>query len=59
MPNRFTAAVDRFSAIVGTVPQLPDPAAMLGTSREGRPILGARIGRGATRVSLIGGCHAD
>ncbi len=30
-----------------------------GQSREGRPIGAARLGRGAVRVSLIGGCHAD
>lgn len=31
----------------------------IGTSREGRPLYGHRLGRGPTRVSLIGGCHAD
>ena len=31
----------------------------LGTSREGRPIQGFRLGSGPVRVSLIGGCHAD
>jgi hypothetical protein len=31
----------------------------LGRSREGRPILGRRFGEGGTRISLIGGCHAD
>jgi hypothetical protein len=31
----------------------------LGRSREGRPILGWRFGEGGTRISLIGGCHAD
>ena len=31
----------------------------LGTSREGRPIRGLRLGSGPLRVSLIGGCHAD
>lgn len=31
----------------------------LGLSRKGRPIHGFRFGNGGTRVSLIGGCHAD
>ena len=31
----------------------------IGGSRQGREILGYRFGRGARRVSLIGGCHAD
>lgn len=34
-------------------------AEVLGTSREGRPIHGHRLGSGPTRVSLIAGCHAD
>jgi hypothetical protein len=34
-------------------------AKQLGTSREGKPIFGYRFGSGNTRVSLIGGCHAD
>jgi hypothetical protein len=40
------------------------PAAMpqaieIGQSREGSTIVGYRLGRGALKVSLIGGCHAD
>ncbi len=31
----------------------------IGSSREGREILGARVGGGPLHVSLIGGCHAD
>lgn len=31
----------------------------IGRSREDRPILACRLGRGATRISLLGGCHAD
>lgn len=31
----------------------------LGSSREGRPVIGFRFGRGSLRVSLIAGCHAD
>lgn len=31
----------------------------IGRSRGGRPIRGFRFGEGATRVTLIGGCHAD
>jgi hypothetical protein len=33
--------------------------AEIGISREGRPLYGYRLGRGPTRISLIGGCHAD
>lgn len=54
----------------GPVPQLPldailrrraapPPARQLGTSRQGRPIEGYRLGHGPLRVSLIAGCHAD
>ncbi len=32
---------------------------LLGHSREGRPVLGHRFGRGPLRVSLLAGCHAD
>ena len=32
---------------------------VIGTSREGREILGYRFGSGPQRVSLIAGCHAD
>lgn len=32
---------------------------VLGRSREDRPILGYRFGRGPLSVSLIAGCHAD
>lgn len=32
---------------------------IVGSSRQGREILGYVIGRGALKVSLIGGCHAD
>lgn len=31
----------------------------IGRSREDRPILGFERGRGAARITLIGGCHAD
>ncbi len=32
---------------------------VLGSSREGRPVVGFRFGRGREAVSLLGGCHAD
>jgi hypothetical protein len=35
------------------------PWRVIGHSREGREVLGCRLGRGEARVSLIGGCHAD
>ncbi len=31
----------------------------LGSSREGRPLVGCRRGSGPLHISLIGGCHAD
>lgn len=34
-------------------------AQRLGHSRQGRPLVGVETGRGATLVTLIGGCHAD
>ena len=34
-------------------------AEVLGLSRQDRPVLGWRLGNGPSRVSLIGGCHAD
>lgn len=37
----------------------PPPGAVIGASREGRPIAGHVFGNGPRRVSLIGGCHAD
>lgn len=39
--------------------EAPPPATRIGVSREGRPIEALRLGRGAARVSLIAGCHAD
>ncbi|MEM7356797.1 MAG: M14 family zinc carboxypeptidase [Acidobacteriota bacterium] len=36
-----------------------DHAIEIGTSREGREVLGYRFGAGPSRLSLIGGCHAD
>lgn len=37
----------------------PPPLRPIGRSREGREILGAVLGSGPRRVSLIGGCHSD
>lgn len=34
-------------------------AVEVGRSRQGRPVLGYRLGAGRRRVSLIAGCHAD
>lgn len=39
--------------------QAPPPLRPIGLSREGREILGAVLGRGPRRLSLIGGCHSD
>jgi hypothetical protein len=37
----------------------PVGGTLLGESREGRAVLGWRLGQGACHVSLIAGCHAD
>ena len=39
--------------------QAPPPLRPISRSREGREILGAVLGSGPRRVSLIGGCHSD
>lgn len=46
-------------AILDTAPVDPDAGDAIGPSRGGRPLRGFRVGDGALRVSLIGGCHAD
>lgn len=55
----------RFDEILGA-PTAPEAAptgearaVRVGRSREGRSIDAYRFGRGSTRVSLLGGCHAD
>ncbi len=35
------------------------PEKTIGLSRQNRPIRAAVLGRGRTKISLIGGCHAD
>ena len=35
------------------------PTEILGSSRDGLPVEGFRVGRGPLHVSLIAGCHAD
>lgn len=54
--NRLRLPID--SILSPARPDLP-AAENLGRSREGREITGYRLGRGSSRVSLIGGCHAD
>ena len=40
--------------------QGPDPTgAVIGRSRQGRPLLGHRFGNGPLRINLVAGCHAD
>lgn len=39
--------------------EAPPPLRPIGRSREGREILGAVLGRGPRRLSLIAGCHSD
>ncbi|HEX9728809.1 MAG TPA: M14 family zinc carboxypeptidase [Gemmatimonadales bacterium] len=51
--------MDRIGAILDTAPAAHASGDLLGYSREGRPVRGFRFGSGATRISLIGGCHAD
>ncbi len=47
-------------AILSAAPGSETPVGTtIGRSREDRPITGYRFGQGETRISLIGGCHAD
>ncbi len=50
--------VERIVAGEKATPPVPE-ARLLGRSREGREVVGYRFGRGALRLSLIAGCHAD
>lgn len=45
--------------ILSPDPPPSPPGLLVGRSREGREIVGYRLGHGDLRVSLIGGCHAD
>lgn len=45
--------------ILESEPVDPSQAVVLGHSREGRPVVGVRLGRGRTRISLLADCHAD
>ena len=49
----------RLEQVLSASPVSPDLGAILGRSRENRPIRGFRFGRPGLRVSLVGGCHAD
>ncbi len=51
-------SIPRFSDIFEAPPESV-PGTVLGSSREGRPVVGHRFGAGETRISLIAGCHAD
>ncbi|MCH2375129.1 MAG: peptidase [Planctomycetes bacterium] len=42
-----------------STPHAGEIGEVIGTSREGRPVRALKIGSGAFRISLIGGCHAD
>ncbi len=50
---------DRIVPILATAPLSERDGKSIGRSREGRDIRAFRFGTGTTRVSLIGGCHAD
>ncbi len=50
---------ERIHDILATRPISRDAGDLIGHSREGRPIRAVRLGRGAQRVSLLAGCHAD
>lgn len=64
-PSRSTASRDplalekRLPAILATLSASPDGGQVIGRSRGGREIRAYRFGTGDTRVSLLGGCHAD
>ena len=46
-------------AILETPPASAAGGERLGASRQGRDVVGFRVGRGRLSVSLIAGCHAD
>ncbi|MES1242641.1 MAG: M14 family zinc carboxypeptidase [Acidobacteriota bacterium] len=48
-----------YKAASETDSETPRPLRPIGLSREGREILGAVLGSGPRRLSLIGGCHSD
>ena len=54
-PSTAHSGIDAVLAADGPSP----PGREIGRSREGRPVLAHKLGRGPLRVSLVGGCHAD
>ena len=59
MTDRTERVEDRIEAILATTPLSPEQGAVIGRSRERRPVRALRLGSGPVRVSLVGGCHAD
>jgi len=55
----YDALEGRFEEILACEPVGPDEGAIIGRSREGRPVRAFRGGSGSHRVSLVAGCHAD
>lgn len=51
--------VQRADLLLSTPPLSLDAGELIGGSREERPVRAFRFGRGARRVSLLAGCHAD
>lgn len=51
--------LDPDSILAHPSPPAAATARHLGRSRQGRPVLGYRCGRGPCHLSLIAGCHAD
>ncbi len=51
-----TLPIDRILAFAAID---PSRGRLLGRSREGREVIGYRIGNGERQVSLVAGCHAD
>ncbi|UCF20890.1 MAG: peptidase [Gemmatimonadota bacterium] len=57
--NHSEDVSNRAAAMLAAAPVEAGAGAVIGRSREGRPIHAFHLGRGHQRVSLLGGCHAD
>ncbi len=59
MPMTGESFFERRREILDTEPLEYGSLPRIGTSRDGRPVRGWRIGGGELRISLLAGCHAD
>ncbi len=57
--ERRSPVHERIRPILATTPVRRNAGDVIGQSRDGASVCAFRIGTGAHRVSLLGGCHAD